>query len=53
MGQRPGIQVMAATPTGIMCTMTPEVWQQLYGSGMLNIQQPGMQPVQQPVMQQQ
>ena len=53
-GPRPGIQVMAATPTGIMCTMTPEVWNQLYGAGMLNLQQPGMQqPVQQPVMQQQ
>ena len=42
-GPRPGIQVMAATPTGIMCTMTPEVWNQLYGAGMLNLQQPGMQ----------
>ena len=48
-GPRPGIQVMAATPTGVMCTMTPEVWNQLYSAGLLNLQQ----PVQQPVMQQQ
>ena len=42
MGARPGIQVMSATPTGIMCTMTPEVWNQLYGSSMVTVQQPGV-----------
>ena len=37
-GPRPGLQVMGATPSGIMCTMSPEVWQQLMQRGLLNIQ---------------
>ena len=39
-GPRPGMQVMSATPNGIMCTMTPEVWQQLLIGGLFNFQQP-------------
>ena len=42
-GPRPGMQVMSATPNGIMCTMTPEVWQQLLIGGLLNFQQPAGQ----------
>ena len=32
-GPRPGLQVMGATPNGFMCTMSPEVWQQLMMGG--------------------
>ena len=39
-GPRPGLQVMGATPNGIMCTMSPEVWQQLMMGGLLNFQSP-------------
>ena len=48
-GPRPGMQVMGATPTGIMCSISPEVWQQLMVTGLLNFQPPqGMlQPQQQ------
>ena len=48
-GQRPSIQVMSATPNGLLCTMTPEVWQQLFAGGFINIQQPaGVQQQQGP-----
>ena len=39
-GPRPGLQVMGATPNGVMCTMSPEVWQQLMMAGLLNFQPP-------------
>ena len=47
LGQPPSIQVMSATPNGLLCTMTPEVWQQLFAGGFINIQQPA--GVQQPM----
>ena len=40
---------MSATPNGLLCTMTPEVWQQLFAGGFINIQQPAgvqQQPMQ-------
>ena len=49
---RAGMQVMSATPNGIMVTMTPEIWMQLYGAGLVTVQQPGVLPPQQVVQQQ-
>ena len=49
-GPRPGLQVMGATPSGIMCTMSPEVWQQLMQRGLLNIQASPAEQQQQQLM---
>ena len=49
---RAGMQVMAATPNGIMITMSHELWAQMYGAGLVAVQQPGVLSTQQSIQQQ-
>ena len=49
-GQRPSMQVMSATPNGLVCTMTPEAWQQIMAAGLFNLHPPaGVQQQQGPI----